>query len=179
MNINIIYASASGNTEIAALYLARLMRGANLFCASEVSQDIFESSDLLILGTSTRAKGLPQKDWDFALDVLRNSDLSHTAAAIFGLGDQSSYPLTFANGMRALHDAAMAAGARPIGLWPAKNYNFYNSAALEDADWFLGLVLDAQNQPEQSRPRLQAWALRLFDEINLHAHAAFPRHACK
>lgn len=76
--------------------------------------------------------------------------------ALFGLGDQRGYPDNFVSGMRPLFDALSARGAQMIGSWPNEGYEFSASSALE-GDRFVGLVLDQDNQFDQTEARLASW----------------------
>jgi flavodoxin I len=83
--------------------------------------------------------------------------------ALFGLGDQRGYPDNFASGLRPLYDALRARGATMIGSWPNEGYEFSASLALE-GDRFVGLVLDQDNQFDQTDARLATW----LEEIKPH-----------
>ena len=58
--------------------------------------------------------------------------------------------------MRPLYDALRARGAQIIGSWPNEGYEFSASAALE-GERFIGLVLDQDNQFDQTEARLASW----------------------
>lgn len=164
MKVTIVYGSSTGNTAAAARKLAHLIPGGILLPVADAHHEDFENSDLLLLGTSTWGMGKAQHHWNAALELLRRSPLNGTRVALFGLGDQASFPATFVDGLRPLHDAAMEAGARLIGRWPTTGYDFQDSAAL-DGDRFLGLALDEENQSALSRSRIQAWVLQLLHEV--------------
>ncbi|NCC95195.1 MAG: flavodoxin [Opitutae bacterium] len=164
MKIRIVYGSSTGNTEAAARHLTQLMPGSELLEVSNAQTADFEGCDLLVLGTSTWGLGELQHDWDAALENLRGARLHGSAVALFGLGDQASYPSTFVDGLRPLGDAASEAGARLIGRWPADDYDFQDSAAL-DGEQLIGLALDEENQSDLSRARLQRWAEQLLNEL--------------
>ena len=164
MKTTIIYGSSTGNTQSAAGQLAKLMPGSQVFEVTDVDTSDFEDCDLLVLGTSTWGFGELQSDWESVLDNLRNANLENTKVALFGLGDQATYPSTFVDGMRPLHEAAKEAGAEMIGLWTTDDYDFQDSAALE-GDKFIGLALDEENQPELSASRMKGWAEQLLNEM--------------
>lgn len=166
MKIAIIYGSTTGNTESAAKAIAGHLQGAVLFQASEVDQRDMEDQDLLILASSTWGLGDLQDDWEGAIGVLENANLSGKKAAFFGLGDQAGYPDTFVDAIGSLHDAAVARGAEVVGRWPADGYDFTASAALE-GDSFYGLVLDEENQGHLSPERIAVWAEQLRSETGI------------
>ncbi|WP_321531417.1 flavodoxin [uncultured Desulfuromonas sp.] len=164
MKITIIYGSSTGNTEAAASQLSKLMPESQVMEVTDADTTDFENCELLVLGTSTWGFGDLQDDWESALDKLRSANLTDKKVALFGLGDQDSYPSTFVDGLRPLNDAAKEAGAKLIGLWSAENYDFQDSAALE-GDKLLGLALDEENQSELSDQRMKNWTEQLLNEM--------------
>ncbi len=164
MKTTIVYGSSTGNTESAAGELAKLIPESRVLEVTNADTGDFEDCDLLVLGTSTWGFGELQGDWESALDKLRSANLVDIKVALFGLGDQDSYPSTFVDGLRSLNEAAREAGAKLIGLWPADDYDFQDSAALE-GDKFLGLALDEENQSELSNQRMKDWTEQLLNEM--------------
>ena len=53
-------------------------------------------------------------------------------------------------------DALKNSGAQIVGHWPNEGYEFNASSALE-ADKFVGLVIDQDNQYDLTDERLDAW----------------------
>lgn len=121
--------------------------------------------DCLILGTPTLGEGqLPglgagcaNESWEEFMPQLEGLDLSGKKVALYGLGDQVSYPNCFVDALGALYDAVSACGAEMVVSWPADGYDFSQSAALLDDGSFVGLVLDQDNQRDQTEARLGAW----------------------
>lgn len=124
--------------------------------------------DALILDTPTLGEGeLPGLDtgcqtasWAEFLPQLAGQDFSGKRIALYGLGDQDKYGEFFVSALRPLYEAFAAQGARLIGHWPAADYQFIDSAALEGED-FLGLALDQINQAALTESRLDAWLARI------------------
>jgi len=164
MRTGIFYGSTTGNTENAAELIGKLIEGSQVQPIAGVSKDDLESYELLILGTSTWGWGELQDDWAEALDTLKSADLSGTAIALFGLGDQEAYADTFVDGLQPLCEAAVAAGARLVGKWPTTGYHHQGSTA-QDGDYFLGLALDEENQSDETEERINRWVDQLFAEL--------------
>ena len=80
--------------------------------------------------------------------------------AIFGLGDQTNYPDNFADGVGILADAFTSCGATLVGETSSDDYFFNASKALKNGK-LLGLVLDLENQPDQTDKRIERWVKQL------------------
>jgi flavodoxin II len=91
--------------------------------------------------------------------------------AIFGLGDQVGYPQWFQDALGYLWAKVVNLGARPIGLWPNKGYEFEQSKALtEDEKFFLGLALDDENQFNLTDQYIDQWCQQILLEFGLAGH---------
>jgi flavodoxin I len=168
MKIGIFYGSTTGNTALIAQQLAERVPTARLYPIAQATRADLEACDLLILGTSSwRAEGdRLQNDWNDAYDCLREAQLEGKKVALYGVGDQLRYPDAFVDGMKALHDLAVAAGATVIGKWPDEGYDYSASAAVE-GDFFLGLPLDIENQNQLTEQRLADWVSLLQKEAEI------------
>ncbi|MEL6980538.1 MAG: flavodoxin, partial [Pseudomonadota bacterium] len=126
--------------------------------------DEFANYDYLILGTPTLGDGLlpglsaecENESWEEFLPKLEDKDFTGKTIAIFGLGDQVTYPLEFVNAIFFIHEFFEERGATLVGRWPTAGYEFEASEAVVD-DEFLGLALDQDNQSGQTEQRLNAW----------------------
>ncbi len=156
MKTGIFYGSTTGNTENAANLICALVGGSHATPVGDAEKADFEACDLLILGASTWGLGDLQDDWADSLNCLSGANLGGKKVALFGLGDQESYPGTFVDGIKDLHDAAVRAGASIVGLCSADGYDFQDSTAFVDGQ-FLGLPLDEENQSELTEERIQMW----------------------
>ena len=87
---------------------------------------------------------------------LAGHDFSGKKVAIYGLGNQKSYPVEFVDAMFYLYEQFKQCGATLIGAWDTEGYNFKRSKAVVD-DRFVGLALDQENQKELTNQRLDAW----------------------
>ena len=136
-------------------------------------RDIAESSpsDLLeykylIFGIPTWGIGELQDDWIDFLPGLENLDLSGKTVALFGLGDQESYPDTFADALGALYESLQTTGCRITGSWCTLGYEFLESAALREG-MFAGLVIDEENQSQLTDLRLDSWLKEISPDLEL------------
>lgn len=137
---------------------------------SSIVRDIADSSpkDLLsfktlILGVSTWGIGEVQDDWLDFLSHYEELVLTGKKVAIFGLGDQESYPDTFADALGKLYEALEPKGCEIVGEWSTLGYEFLESAAVRNG-MFAGLVLDEENQPELTDLRITDWLKEFIQE---------------
>ena len=120
--------------------------------------------DILILGTPTYGEGLlpglssgnATESWEEFLPTLVGQDFSGKKVAIYGLGNQKSYPTEFVDAMFYLYEPFKHCGATIIGAWATEGYNFQASKAVVDG-CFVGLALDQENQKDLTPDRLDAW----------------------
>lgn len=153
----IFYGSSSGKTASVAERMNMELGGDIGICdVAEAGLTGMMGFRNLILGVPTWGLGALQEDWLTALPVLKGLDLRGRSVAIFGLGDQESYPDTFADAMGKLFDALSGTGCRFTGTWSADGYVFEGSKALRGRD-FVGLVLDEENQAGMTLPRIREW----------------------
>ena len=124
--------------------------------------------DILILGTPTYGEGLlpglstgnATESWEEFLPTLAGQDFSGKKMAIYGLGNQKSYPAEFVDAMFYLYEQFKQCGATIIGEWAAEGYNFQGSKAVVD-NCFVGLALDQENQKDLTPARLESWLTML------------------
>ncbi len=156
MKTGIFYGSSVGNTRFVAEKLSDLIDEAELNPVEKATKQDIEKYDFLILGTSTWGVGNLQDDFETFVDTLVQSDLSDKKVALFGLGDQFTYPDTFCNGMGKLYELIKDKGCQFIGSWPIDEYDFSESLAVIN-DEFVGLALDEDNEPDLTDYRLKEW----------------------
>ncbi len=169
--IGLFYGTTDGATEriaeqIQALIAAEGRHTVELNNVAEFYLEDMTEYSYLILGVPTWNIGQLQDDWANSLDELDEIDLTGTAAAIYGLGDQAGYPDTFADAVFFVADRMQNSGASMVGRWPTTGYTFTNSWAVVDGD-FLGLVLDELNQPELTASRLRRWLAIILAEFGI------------
>ena len=120
------------------------------------SPDDMMNYDFLILGIPTWGIGKTQEDWDVMLPMIKNMDFSRKKVALFGLGDQESYPGTFADGLGRLYEVLLSTGCSFTGSWPVAGYAYEGSTAVKGGR-FVGLVLDEENQQDLTGQRIDKW----------------------
>jgi flavodoxin I len=173
--IGLFYGSTNGNTAVVARQIKQALDAAyappgeelvELFDLADDSLADAADFDRLILGAPTWNVGQLQRDWETAIDEIDALDLHGVRAALFGLGDQVGYPETFGDALFFIADRLRSRGATLVGQWPVAGYTFTGSWAVEDGH-FLGLMLDEDNQPELTAPRLAAWLAQVAGEFAL------------
>lgn len=163
--IGIFYGTSTGQTEVVAEKLHKLL---GLDVADVINVEDATAADLarypyLVLGTPTWGIGDMQDDWEDFLEELASADLGRKKVALFGLGDQDTYPESFADGMGVLYDW-IRDKVKVVGAWPLSGYHFNASDAVREGK-FVGLVLDQENQAGLTDKRLGKWVEVLRKEF--------------
>jgi flavodoxin I len=117
----------------------------------------------LVFGTPTWGIGEMQDDWEDFSAIVEKTNLKGKTIALFGLGDQDTYPDSFADGVGMLY-GKIKDKARIVGKWPKNGYVFHESEAISD-DSFVGLIIDEENQSAKTVERLTKWAEQLKKEF--------------
>ena len=87
--------------------------------------------------------------------------------AVFGLGDQIGYSEYFVDGIGILAKVVLENGGKIIGHWPTEGYDYDESKGLLNEDYFYGLALDEDNQPELTEERLSIWLSMLQQKLKI------------
>ncbi|MDZ8118156.1 flavodoxin [Pontiella sp. NLcol2] len=159
----IVYGSMTGNTQAGAEDLAALL-GGKAVAAADADAATLAGCDLLVLGASTWGMGELQDDMADFLSGFAAMDVTVSAGAVFGLGDQFGYGDSFVDGIADMAEALKDKGIRLVGRWPTAGYGFSASRA-QDGDEFLGLALDQDNEEEKTAGRLRGWAEQIKAEV--------------
>ncbi|MGZ8216291.1 flavodoxin [Methylomagnum sp.] len=164
--IGIFFGTDTGNTRKVAKSIAKKLgdAAADPVNVNKASVDDLLSYSALILGTPTLGDGeLPgltagaqAESWEEFLPQLEGKDFSGKVVAIYGLGDQEGYGHEFVDAMIELYNVAIDGGAKVVGAWPTDGYSFEASKSIVDGD-FVGLVIDNDNQSDQTAERVGAW----------------------
>jgi len=162
MRIGIFYGSSSGDTERVALLIRDKLGSDKASVHNIIGSKAENLNDypFLILGISTWGIGRMQDDWELFVQNLKSFDCAGKKIALFGLGDQESYPDTFADALGILYDIFISSGCAITGDWPVLGYNYFSSKA-ERNGRFVGLVLDERNQQELTEQRVTFWINQL------------------
>ncbi len=160
--IKIIFGSMGGATQDVAEAIAQeLTHETELVNITDASNEDFEDSTNLILGTSTWGDGELQDDWEDFIENLDTIDFTGKKVALFGLGDQESYYDTFVGGLGILYEKVKERGATIIGDGiDSGSFDFGESSALVN-DKFVGLVVDEDNQSELTEDRIKEWIAKI------------------
>lgn len=155
MSVTIIFGSDGGATRGVASKISKKCQGRSVDIKNATTDD-FENCHLLILGSPTYGDGTLQTDWEDNIDTLRSANLKGKKVALFGTGDQATYPLSFQDAMGILYDEVSALGANVIGFTETAGYDFIESTAVRDGK-FVGLALDQDTQSGMTEKRVTAW----------------------
>jgi flavodoxin I len=169
VEVAVVYGSTFGDTarvaETVAEALATHLGGpVPLHDVASVDLAALRGVDLLVVGSSTWHAGDVQADWDVVLEAVAAGPWAGTHVALFGTGDPHGYPDTFADALSILADAFVAGGAALVGAWPAEADAPRGSRAWR-GDRFVGLALDADEEPARHAAAVQAWCARLAGEL--------------
>lgn len=173
--IGIIFGTESGTTRLIAKKIAKQLKKrlgddavAKPLNVNRATVEELIAFDALILGTPTYGDGeLPGKDsgceeeaWLEFLPKLAGTDLTGKRVALYGCGDQETYPKHFCDAIMALYRFFSGAGCELVGGCSTDGYEFKRSASVV-GDRFVGLVLDQHLQHLQTDRRISDW----LDEV--------------
>jgi len=168
--IGLFYGSSTCYTEMAGEKIKQQFNDGQIDIFNIADTPISQLTNYrqLILGIPTWDYGELQEDWENCWDELSELDLSNTTIAIYGLGDQIGYPEWFLDAMGYLHNKLVVQGAKAIGYWPNKGYEYNASQALtDDKQYFLGLALDDENEFNLTDARISQWCDQLKQHFTL------------
>lgn len=160
MIVNVIFGSDGGATKGVAAKISKKAQGKSIDIKAATRAD-FENCDLLILGSPTYGDGTLQTDWEENIDKLREANLAGKKVALFGTGDQATYPDSFVDAMGILFDEVTEKGATVIGFTDTAGYDYTGSTAERDGR-FVGLALDQDGQSGMTEKRVTAWLASLL-----------------
>ncbi len=168
--IGLIYGSDTGMTEEVVGTIVDTWKASEIEVieAHNVSKSDFERFDKIILGLSTWYDGDLQSDWEAYYDSeFQDIDFTGKTVAVFGLGDQYGYGEYFVDGIGILAEVVLKNGGKIIGNWPNKDYDFQESKAViqSNKDYFYGLAIDEDNEPEKTTDRIEKWLKQLEKEF--------------
>lgn len=165
-NIGIFYGSSTGNTENAAIQIKQEFGNdiAQTFDVANTKASDIEQYSNIILGSSTWGIGEMQDDFETFLPKLAAADLEGKNVAIFGFGDQDTYPDSFVDAIGEIYEILEPKGCKIIGKTSTDSYDFDDSRAVVD-DHFVGLALDEENQNELTDKRIKHWVEQLKYEL--------------
>ena len=165
--IGLIYGSDTGMTEEVTHTIVDEWNESDIEVieVSQVTKSDFEQFDVFILGLPTWYNGDLQSDWEVYFDEFKTIDFTNKSVALFGLGDQYGYGEYFIDGVGMLAEVILKNGGNITGYWSTKGYDFTESKALYNEEYFYGLAIDEDNQPEFTEERIKEWLSILKDEF--------------
>ncbi|MBJ93663.1 MAG: flavodoxin [Rickettsiales bacterium] len=175
MSIAIFYGTTTGNTEEAAELISEELGDLVSHMADIAKtepQDLL-NYQVLMFGCPTWNVGELQYDWEDFLPRLEGLDLTGKKIALFGLGDAYGYSENFLDALGLLWEEIKNLGAPElIGIWPTEGYTYDESLGQYDANHFLGLGLDEENESDLHDERIKAWTAQIRTELGLDGAAA-------
>ena len=123
--VGIFYGSSTGNSEVAAQQIQKEF-GADLATIIDVSgaktADVEQYSNI-IFGCSTLEIGELEYDFDDFMPALKAANLEGKKVAIFGLGDQESYPDSFVDAIGLIYEVLKDKGCDVVGITSTQGYD--------------------------------------------------------
>ncbi len=168
--VGLFYGTDTGNTERIAYKIQRMLgeEWVTLHDVHGASITDFEAYNKIILGQPTWYCGELQSTWEDFWPEFKKVDFSGKQVAFFGLGDQLEYGEFFVDAMGLMHDVVLDNGGEPVGYFPNEGFLFESSKALiEGGEFFVGVPIDEDQQPERTDERLQHWVNQIREEMGL------------
>ncbi len=164
--IGIFYGSSTGLTASIAKKIHEKLgvENADLHDIRESTAEDIAQYNNLIFGSSTWGIGEIQDDWEIFLPRLNQINFNGKTLALFGLGDQESYPDSFVDAVGVLYNEFKNSGCKLTGEWPADNYHFSFSHALQNGK-FVGLPIDEETQPDKTDLRINKWIEKIMQDF--------------
>lgn len=128
--------------------------------AEEITEELFQSYDQIIMGVPTWFDGELPNYWDEFLPALEEMDLKGKKIALFGLGDQIGYPENFLDGVGIMAEILEDRGAELLGFTHVEGYTYEFSRAQRGKE-FAGLAIDFENQASMNKERVAGWVDQL------------------
>lgn len=165
--IGIFYGSSTENSETVANKLEKAFGSDNVdvynVCVA-TSADIEKYSNL-IFGCSTWGIGDLQDDFVDFINEIDNANLDSKKVAIFGTGDQCSFPDSFVDSIGIIYEVLEKKACKVIGYVSTDGYDFTESKAVRD-NRFVGLPIDEDNDPDKTDSRIKTWTDSLISSFN-------------
>ena len=167
--IALIYGSDMGATEEVASTIHEKINSEDqcLMDVYNVDPSKLLDFDILILGVPTWYVGDLQSSWDLFFPEFQKINFKGIKVGFFGLGDQYNYPDNFVDGIGILAEVVIKNGGEIFGYWKNEGYDFNLSKGLAPNDMFYGLVIDEDNQFNQTEKRIEKWIEQIKKELNI------------
>ena len=165
--IGIFYGSSTGNSEFAAEQIQKEFGADNatIIDVSSAKPNEIDQYSNLIFGCSTLEIGELEYDFEDFMPQIKEANLKDKKIAIFGLGDQESYPDSFVDSIGIIYEAIKNKGCQMVGKVSTQGYDYDESKGEVDGE-FLGLPLDEENQSDLTDARIKKWVEKLKEEFS-------------
>lgn len=159
----IFFGSTTGVTESIAEQIASKLgiASSDVYNVGSTEASTIASYEALILGSSTWGTGDMQNDWYDFLDKITDYDLNDKTVALFGCGDGASFGDTFCDAVGTIYEKLQDTGCSFVGSVRTEGYQYDASTAEVNKGEFVGLLIDENNQAEQTESRIEAWTEEL------------------
>lgn len=165
----LMYWPKAGNVAFCAKLIAQEYQNIDMKSIDEITEEDIKNHSQLIIGCSTVGSetwsSTDNSDpWPEMIKKMEKAGLTEKSFALFGLGDQIRWPRHFVDGMAVLYEEFSSKGAKLVGKWSAEGYDHEESEA-QEGDYFFGLALDEDHQPELSAERIKKWVKQIKEEF--------------
>jgi len=165
--IGLFYATDTGNTRKVAKKIKKMFGDdaeITPYNVTKATAEDLQSYEAILFGTPTLGDGELPETLEAFMPELEKVDFSGKTVALFGLGDQVGYPDEFVDALGILYKKLKKLNATIIGSWPTEGYEFKKSRAVVDGE-FVGLVIDQDNQDDQTDERVEDWVEQVKPEL--------------
>ena len=113
--------------------------------------------------------GMAEREYDIntaiVINEIDNANLDSKKVAIFGTGDQCSFPDSFVDSIGIIYEVLEKKACKVIGYVSTDGYDFTESKAVRD-NRFVGLPIDEDNDPNKTDERIKTWTDSLISSFN-------------
>ncbi|MFV0390510.1 MAG: flavodoxin [Paludibacteraceae bacterium] len=164
--VGIFYGSSEGNTEGVAKKIQKELGVDNvqIFDVAKADASELDGFQNLMFGVSTLSIGELQDDFEDFFPKLKSADLTGKTIALFGCGDQYSYPDSFMDAIGIVYLALKDKGCKLIGKTSTEGYDYDESVAEIDGE-FVGLAIDEDNESNLTDERVKNWVEQIKNEL--------------
>jgi flavodoxin I len=161
--VGIFYGPTGGSTEKIAKQIQIKLgsENADLYLIKYTKAPDLDKYENIIFGCSTLGgetwnSDKSKPDWDLFRPELNKINFKGKTFALFGLGDNISYPRSFVDNMGIIAKTLIANNAKIIGQTKKDDYDFTDSEALIDGK-FIGLPIDEDFESDKTNDRIENW----------------------
>lgn len=170
--IGIFFGPEKGSVDKVAHIIAGVLgvSDSDVISVNSAKPSDFSNYSHIVFGISTVGRSNwdsddDNSDWDNFSPKLKDVDFTGKTVAIFGLGDQLTYPGHFVNAIGWLSEKLTKLGVNVVGACSTNGYRFDDSEAIKDK-MFIGLPIDEDNEPEFTLDRVNKWVANLKTNYN-------------